>query len=81
MRDYLEFEKPIREIEEKIEKLAAANSGKASTQEEIADVLSLRLQLPARVQHMPDNQAAGYGGKNIVGKNVVGRLQAGRYPS
>lgn len=35
MRDYLEFEKPVREIEEKIEKLAAANSGKASTQEEI----------------------------------------------
>jgi len=35
MRDYLEFEKPIREIEEKIEKLAAAGSGKASTQEEI----------------------------------------------
>ena len=35
MRDYLEFEKPIREIEEKIEKLAAANSGKSSTQEEI----------------------------------------------
>ncbi len=35
MRDYLEFEKPIREVEEKIEKLAAAGSGKASTQEEI----------------------------------------------
>ncbi|MEC4889655.1 MAG: acetyl-CoA carboxylase carboxyltransferase subunit alpha [Nitrospira sp.] len=35
MRDYLEFEKPIRELEEKIEKLAAANSGKSSTQEEI----------------------------------------------
>ncbi|ULA62408.1 MAG: hypothetical protein LZF86_20005 [Nitrospira sp.] len=35
MRDYLEFEKPVREIEEKIEKLAAAGSGKASTQEEI----------------------------------------------
>ena len=35
MRDYLEFEKPIREIEEKIEKLAASGSGKASTQEEI----------------------------------------------
>lgn len=35
MRDYLEFEKPIREIEEKIEKLAAANSGKSSSQEEI----------------------------------------------
>ena len=27
MRDYLEFEKPIREIEEKIEKLAAAPPG------------------------------------------------------
>jgi len=35
MRDYLEFEKPIREIEEKIEKLATTNSGKSSTQEEI----------------------------------------------
>src|SRR5919106_1206101 len=35
MRDYLEFEKPIREIEEKIEKLAGAGSGKASVQEEI----------------------------------------------
>lgn len=35
MRDYLEFEKPIREIEEKIEKLATSGSAKASTQEEI----------------------------------------------
>lgn len=35
MRDYLEFEKPLREVEEKIEKLAAAGSGKSSVQEEI----------------------------------------------
>jgi acetyl-CoA carboxylase carboxyl transferase subunit alpha len=47
MRDYLEFEKPVREIEEKIEKLAAANSGKASTQEEIR---KLRGKL-AQVEH------------------------------
>lgn len=47
MRDYLEFEKPVREIEEKIEKLAAANSGKASTQDEIR---KLRGKL-AQVEH------------------------------
>ena len=35
MRDYLEFEKPIRELEEKIEKLASANPTKPSAQEEI----------------------------------------------
>ncbi|HTK86810.1 MAG TPA: acetyl-CoA carboxylase carboxyltransferase subunit alpha, partial [Nitrospiraceae bacterium] len=35
MRDFLEFEKPLREIEEKIEKLAAAGSGKHSVQEEL----------------------------------------------
>ena len=28
MRDYLDFEKPIRELEEKIEKLASAESPK-----------------------------------------------------
>ena len=43
MRDYLEFEKPIREIEEKIEKLsAAASSGKASSQN---DIRKLRAKL------------------------------------
>jgi len=42
MRDYLEFEKPLREVEEKIEKLAAAGNGKASTQEEIR---KLRMKL------------------------------------
>lgn len=48
MRDYLEFEKPIREIEEKIEKLsAAATSGKASSQN---DIRKLRTRL-AQVEH------------------------------
>jgi len=47
MRDYLEFEKPIREIEEKIEKLAAATSGKPASQEEIR---KLRTKL-AQAEH------------------------------
>jgi acetyl-CoA carboxylase carboxyl transferase subunit alpha len=48
MRDYLEFEQPIREIEEKIEKLsAAAAGGKASAQ---TDLRKLRAKL-AEVEH------------------------------
>ena len=48
MRDYLEFEKPIREIEEKIEKLSAtASSGKTSSQN---DIRKLRAKL-AQVEH------------------------------
>lgn len=47
MRDYLEFEKPIREIEEKIEKLAAAHSTKPATQDEIR---KLRAKL-AQIEH------------------------------
>lgn len=48
MRDYLEFEKPIREIEEKIEKLsAAATGGKTSSQN---DIRKLRTKL-AQVEH------------------------------
>ena len=42
MRDYLEFEKPIREIEENIEKLAAAPPGKSNPQDEIR---KLRMKL------------------------------------
>jgi acetyl-CoA carboxylase carboxyl transferase subunit alpha len=42
MRDYLEFEKPIREIEEKIEKLAAVSAGKSTPQDEIR---KLRMKL------------------------------------
>ena len=47
MRDYLEFEKPIREIEEKIEKLAASGGTKAGAQDEIR---KLRMKL-AQVEH------------------------------
>jgi acetyl-CoA carboxylase carboxyl transferase subunit alpha len=48
MRDYLDFEQPIREIEEKIEKLsAAAASGKAAAQ---TDLRKLRAKL-AEVEH------------------------------
>ena len=48
MRDYLEFEKPIREIEEKIEKLSAsATSGKSPSQ---GDIRKLRTKL-AQVEH------------------------------
>jgi acetyl-CoA carboxylase carboxyl transferase subunit alpha len=48
MRDYLEFEQPLREIEEKIEKLsAAAACGKSSAQ---SDVRKLRTKL-AQVEH------------------------------
>lgn len=35
MRDYLEFEKPLRELEERIEKLAGAGSNKPAIEEEI----------------------------------------------
>ncbi|HEX6948042.1 MAG TPA: acetyl-CoA carboxylase carboxyltransferase subunit alpha [Nitrospira sp.] len=47
MRDYLEFEKPLREVEEKIEKLAASGNGKSSTQDEIR---KLRMKL-AQLEH------------------------------
>ena len=47
MRDYLEFEKPLREVEEKIEKLAASANGKASVQDEIR---KLRMKL-AQLEH------------------------------
>lgn len=35
MRDYLEFEKPIRDIEERIEKLGGGGASRASVQEEL----------------------------------------------
>lgn len=48
MRDYLEFERPIREIEEKIEKLSATvTGGKPSSQN---DLRKLRTKL-AQVEH------------------------------
>jgi acetyl-CoA carboxylase carboxyl transferase subunit alpha len=47
MSDYLEFEKPLREVEEKIEKLAASGNGKSGTQDEIR---KLRMKL-AQLEH------------------------------
>ncbi|HKT35646.1 MAG TPA: acetyl-CoA carboxylase carboxyltransferase subunit alpha [Nitrospira sp.] len=47
MRDYLEFEKPLREVEEKIEKLAASGGAKPSVQDEIR---KLRMKL-AQLEH------------------------------
>jgi acetyl-CoA carboxylase carboxyl transferase subunit alpha len=50
MRDYLEFEKPIREIEEKIDKLAAA-SGKSSSQDEIRKLRTKLAQTEHELYH------------------------------
>jgi acetyl-CoA carboxylase carboxyl transferase subunit alpha len=47
MRDYLEFEKPLREVEEKIEKIAASGGTKAGVQDEIR---KLRMKL-AQLEH------------------------------
>jgi len=40
MRDYLEFEKPLREIEERIEKLAGTGTSRTSVQEEVRKLKS-----------------------------------------
>jgi acetyl-CoA carboxylase carboxyl transferase subunit alpha len=45
MRDYLEFEKPLREVEEKIEKLAASGGGKSAVQDEIRKLRTKLAQL------------------------------------
>jgi acetyl-CoA carboxylase carboxyl transferase subunit alpha len=45
MRDYLEFEKPLREVEEKIEKLAASGGGKSGVQDEIRKLRTKLAQL------------------------------------
>lgn len=49
MRDYLEFEKPIREIEERIEKLASAGTARASVQEEIRKLRAKLAQAEAEL--------------------------------
>ncbi|MEW6544222.1 MAG: acetyl-CoA carboxylase carboxyltransferase subunit alpha [Nitrospirota bacterium] len=49
MRDYLEFEKPIREIEERIEKLTGAGSSRASAQEEIRKLKTRLAQVEAEI--------------------------------
>ncbi|MCG3778839.1 MAG: Acetyl-coenzyme A carboxylase carboxyl transferase subunit alpha [Nitrospira sp.] len=45
MRDYLDFEKPIREIEEKIEKLSAAPASKSNAQDEIRKLRTKLIQV------------------------------------
>ena len=45
MRDYLDFEKPIREIEEKIEKLSAAPASKSNAQDEIRKLRTKLIQI------------------------------------
>jgi len=53
MRDYLDFENPIREIEEKIEKLSAATtSGKSPSQ---SDIRKLRTKLAQAEQELYRN--------------------------
>ncbi|GDX89803.1 acetyl-coenzyme A carboxylase carboxyl transferase subunit alpha [Nitrospirota bacterium] len=52
MRDYLEFEKPIREIEEKIEKFSDARTGKSKPQDEIR---KLRTKLAQVEQELYSN--------------------------
>ena len=49
MRDYLDFEKPVREIEEKIEKLASASPSKPSVQDEIRKLRTKLAQVEAEL--------------------------------
>ncbi len=49
MREYLEFEKPIAEIEEKIEKLTAAAQGRASAQDDLRKLRTRLHQLQGEI--------------------------------
>jgi acetyl-CoA carboxylase carboxyl transferase subunit alpha len=49
MRDYLEFEKPVREIEERIEKLVGSGSARDSSQEEVRKLKSQLAQVEAKL--------------------------------
>jgi acetyl-CoA carboxylase carboxyl transferase subunit alpha len=49
MREYLDFEKPIAEIEEKIEKLTAAAEGRASAQDDLRKLRARLHQLQAEI--------------------------------
>jgi acetyl-CoA carboxylase carboxyl transferase subunit alpha len=49
MREYLDFEKPIAEIEEKIEKLTAAAQGRASAQDDLRKLRARLHQLQAEI--------------------------------
>jgi len=49
MREYLEFEKPIAEIEEKIEKLAAAGQSRPGVQDDLRKLRAKLYQLQAEI--------------------------------
>jgi acetyl-CoA carboxylase carboxyl transferase subunit alpha len=49
VRDYLEFEKPLRELEERIEKLASSGSTKPAVQEEIRKLKARLAQVEAEL--------------------------------
>src|SRR2546428_8436009 len=49
MREYLEFEKPIAEIEEKIEKLAAAGQSRTGVQDDLRKLRAKLYQLQAEI--------------------------------
>jgi len=49
MREYLDFEKPIAEIEEKIEKLTATAQGRASAQDDLRKLRARLHQLQAEI--------------------------------
>jgi acetyl-CoA carboxylase carboxyl transferase subunit alpha len=49
MRDYLEFEKPVREIEERIEKLVGGGSARESSSDEVRKLKSQLAQVEAKL--------------------------------
>ncbi len=49
MRDYLEFEKPIQEMDERIEKIQSSGSSRSSVQEELRRLKARLAQLEAEV--------------------------------
>src|SRR2546425_11200968 len=49
MREYLDFEKPIAEIEEKIEKLAAAGQSRPGVQDDLRKLRAKLYQLQAEI--------------------------------
>jgi acetyl-CoA carboxylase carboxyl transferase subunit alpha len=51
MRDYLDFEKPLREIEERIEKLAGTGTSRSSVQEEVRKLKARLAQAEMELFH------------------------------
>jgi acetyl-CoA carboxylase carboxyl transferase subunit alpha len=49
MRDYLEFEKPVREIEERIEKLVGSGSSREATQDELRKLKAQLAQVESKL--------------------------------